>query len=647
MKVLCILMAATLCAAAAPADPGKAAVDFLEKVRLRKLNLEPGGDTALSAQTEAEKKRQIAKQLERMAGDLGSDPLEIGPIKTDEDFAAVIVRKVGGFDPGRLQVFAVAMVKRGADWIAAPVPASFENSGAGYGATLRARLESLETWMLREQVNDLENLREQSKERMRRKIEGSLTAAELRKLGPKEIGERFLTACEKRDLASALGLLGGLASKLPDDWPARLTAADRALGLQNGKIGAWRLLTAPDVARVVARTKSGSEDDYSHASIAIGCLDPSGGNKHSPQIRMVDIDLLKSAEGLWRVDLPAEFFNDSGTEEDVEDEGEPDVDRTDSFSIQWSAQHPATPFADSDQVRTAWLAALRESTPRELLAMSKLKGPSGYATKAALEVARMWWTIHDPAVPRLAIPLSFQEIESSAVALIQIFSPRDPDRLDARAVYFEKTPEGWIWTPEPSVESRARLGAWVDSETRLWPGKWQQQALADCPKVQPDALTAPDADTARKCVQDWMDAITKGDFTEVLRHVACIGDGSDGATALQNVSYEISGARRWKETPEINGVYVGKFFAGVGLKAPAEGRLGSPFFPVVLTDKGPRVLAGIDLVAAGTRGREFLNKNAFGILEKAASPTTADDVRALFATHAIKAAIDAPKPAPK
>jgi len=238
VKFLSVLLAVAMTAHAAPSDPGKVAIDFLEKVRQRKLDLEPGGDTALSAQTADEKKRQIARRLDRMASDLGSDPLEIGEVKLDENFAAVLIRKVGGFDPSRLQIFPVALVKRGAEWTAAPVPASFENAGAGYAIALRKRLESLENWMLREQVVDLEKLREQSAGRMRRKIEMNLPAKDLRSFNSKDVGERFLTACERKDQSTVLGLLGGLAAKLPDDWAARLNAAVAAAHLAGGDPGA-------------------------------------------------------------------------------------------------------------------------------------------------------------------------------------------------------------------------------------------------------------------------------------------------------------------------------------------------------------------------------------------------------------------------
>ena len=87
------LLAATSLTAHAAADPGRAALDFLEKVRQRNLNLQPGGDTALSAATGEEKRKEIGRRLDRMARDLGSDPLEVGVVKQDEEFAVVDVQR--------------------------------------------------------------------------------------------------------------------------------------------------------------------------------------------------------------------------------------------------------------------------------------------------------------------------------------------------------------------------------------------------------------------------------------------------------------------------------------------------------------------------------------------------------------------------
>jgi hypothetical protein len=221
-------LALLVCASGATGDPGDTAVRFLEKVRDQKLNLEPGGDTALAPQTRDPKRREIARRLERMARELDDTPLEVGEIKLDGDIAAVLVRKSSGLDPNRMRVFPIALIREAAGWKPAPLPASFENTGLGYTPSVRRRIEALQEWMLREQVIDLARLRDQSARKIRENIEKSLPVETLRGLGSQQTAERFLSACTRRKLPEILGLLGGLSTPPPDDWTLRLASAEKA-----------------------------------------------------------------------------------------------------------------------------------------------------------------------------------------------------------------------------------------------------------------------------------------------------------------------------------------------------------------------------------------------------------------------------------
>jgi hypothetical protein len=612
VKFLPVLLAAAMTAHAAPSDPGKAAIDFLEKVRQRKLDLSPGGDTALSPLTADDKKRQIARRLDRMARDLGSDPLQVGAVKLDENFAAVLVRKIGGLDPSRLQVFPVALVKRGAEWSAAPLPASFENVGAGYATALRGRLELLENWMLREQVVDLEKLREQSISGMRRKIEANLSAADLRNLNSKQVGERFLAACERGDLPSVLGFLGGLAAKLPEDWPARLKAADLAVTAGSQAPRPWRLLVAPEVARVMVH----HEEEDGHALISIACLDPASAG---PRIEVVHFQLAKGPDALWQIDPPARFLE---TKENPDDQAEDDLDSDlrDAFPKNWTATHPPKPQATAELARQTLLAELRNGNFQSLLAISKLDENPDAARKACIQAAQTWWTLHDPAAVRHAMPLAFRADESAAVAIFQWFSAREPDRFDARALYFEKSPGGWLWTPEPASTTCGKFQGWVDSETARWPDQWQQSLLLDCPVLEKiHAIQAPTKDDAQKIVEAWLDATRRGDVEAALRLVARLSDPLSGSAVLQNLGYEIIGSRRSKEKPVITGTYQGKTWTAVGMQIDQQGKSIHPLYPVVQTDRGPRIVIEIDLFASRNRGREFLNKAALERLAKSSS----------------------------
>ena len=629
MKFIAILLTIAVTAHAAPNDPGKAAIDFLEKVRLRKLDLEPGGDTALSAQTAEEKKLQIARRLERMAHDLGSDPLEIGQVKLDENFAAVLVRKMGGFDPSRLQVFPVALVKRGAEWMVAPVPASFENAGTGYALALRKRLDILENWMLQEQVVDLEKLREVSASNMRRKIEVSLSASELRGFTSKQVAERLIAAYEKGDLASLLGLLGGLSANLPDDWADRLKSADRAISAGPAAPRPWRLLTSPEVLRVLVQ--DGSDND-SHL-ITIDCLDPAGVGSKSPRIEFVQFELAKQTDGLWQINPPQAFLQESDETSEEPDE-EPDEDLLDAFPEKWSELYPSTPRPTAQLAHQALVAILQDGSLPAILTLSKLDKNPQTARKACLQAAQIWWTVHNPSTVYQAMPLAFTADEFAGAGLFQFFSARDPDAFDARVLYFEKSATGWLWSPTPSSDTSDKFKSWVDTETKRWMGQWQQSFLGESTiSAELDGMKAPAENDVRKCLQAWLDATRRGNLKSALSQTARLGCQNSDSLVLRNLAYEIRDSRRSKGDPVITGFYQGKTWSAVGLKTVQGGKSSYPLYPFIQTPQGPRIVIEIDLFAAGNRGRDFLNRAAFERLQDSSSAAIADELRSLYNAH--------------
>lgn len=602
----------------------------MEKVRQRKLNLEPGGDTAISAQIAHGKKAQIARRLERLARDLGSDPLEVGAVKMDENYAGVVVRKIGGLDPGRLQVFALALVKREAEWTVAPVPASFENAGAGYATLLRLRLKTLEDWMLREQVVDLQNLREKSRKQMQRKIEASLKADELRALTAKQTGERFITACEKGELPAVLGLIGGLSASLPEDWLVRLRSADRAISAGPFAPHPWRLLTAPEVARIIVQ----HEEEKERAMVSIACLDPSGGGIHSPspRVELIHLELTKDEEGLWRINPPPSFLQEE--EPPLEDPDEQlDADLLNQFSTEWRESHPATPQSSPELARQALVQALRQKDLRALLNLAHLSDAPETARKRCVEAARTWWQLHDPTVVRHAMPLAMDATETSAVALFQIVSAKDPSRYEPKEFHLEKTAAGWLWNPTPPAELVEPFKRWTQPETQRWSSRWQSTLLADSPVMKViEAALPPNEDESRDLIGRWHSATQRGDFEAALGLIACLGDAKSPSIALQNLGYEIQSARRRKSPPEITRIHQGKSWTAVGVKAD-DGKPNHPFYPMVRTPRGLRILIETDLFASANRSRDFLNRAAFDRLQKATSAAAATELRELYAQH--------------
>jgi hypothetical protein len=114
VKVILVLLASLIAAQATPSDPGAVAIDFLEKVRSGKLNLHPGGDTALSPQTADGKKRKIAKTIERMARDLadedcGESIVEFHCADLERVTAKVACHALDGF--GDFSLFAISRLR--------------------------------------------------------------------------------------------------------------------------------------------------------------------------------------------------------------------------------------------------------------------------------------------------------------------------------------------------------------------------------------------------------------------------------------------------------------------------------------------------------------------------------------------------------
>lgn len=624
VKFLLVLIATTLIAHAASSDPAKVAVDFLEKVRTGKIDLSPGADTALSQQTADEKKREIARRLERIGHDLGTDALEVAAVKTDENFAAVIVRKVGGLDPSRIQVFPVALVKQGDEWSAAPVPASFENTGVGYAITLRNRLNALENWMLREQVVDLQKLRVQSADRMREKVAAVLSREDLRRMTATLVIRHFITACADKNLPVVLGLLGGLSENLPADWPNRLRSADKAMSNEPAPSHSWHLMTSPNILRVIVNEEAEGDDGF----FSIACLNPESTAASGPRIEAIHLELTKSNEGLWRIDPPDSFFRDP-TESDDEIDSKTDADLLNAFPLKWQTEHPPSPQTSAQDLHQKLTTTLKSGNLADLLTFCAFGEDPANARKNCLTVAQIWWSLNAPTTVAYAMPVGFQETDTAAVALFQFVSTKEPDKLNLKSFYFEKSSKGWLWSPTPTPASVTALHDLIEPQIQMASDTWQKTLLSS--SIQLDSFPKdpkPNQESARQVVESWIQATRKGDVNAALALTTHFAGPNSENTLLRNLGYEVASSRRSNPAPAVIRIDQGSFWTGVGVRTEQDGKSYFPFYPVIQTSLGPRILIEIDLFASRTR--EFLNKIAFEKLQKSSNPEVSEDLESLF-----------------
>jgi len=631
VRVLCALWLAMLVSAlGSTGDPGAAAIRFLDKTRDRQLNLEPGGDTAVAPETSPNKRDEIARRLTRLADDLTHGSLEVAAVKLDGGMAAVLIRKDDGLDPASQRVFAVAMIKRGEAWLAAPVPASFENTGLGYAGDLRQRADMLQDWMLREQVTELASLREKTADRLRSTIAQSISTDALRKLDSMKVCERFLAACARQSLPEVLGLLGGLSANPPEDWALRVKSATAAVRSPEPK-HPWRLLVSKDVVRVPVA----HEESAGQALVSIACLDPVASSTRAvPGIELVHLEISKAPDGLWRIDPPTSFL------EEIQPDDEPmdaslDADLLADFPGRLAAAYPP---AAEPSARAARETLFHHLHTGDFPSLMRLMQHGGKSVEPSISAARAWWALREPGGIRRLVPLAFREDGQHAAAVCQLFSTRSPDRLDLKVFHFEKSARGWFWMPQPSPELEKTGNQWANEQGHLW----QDRLTEDCVLLPnlPDG-PAPSEDEARAVVESWLRATAAGDVSAALRVAARLNTPKSTTAVLRNLGYEMNGIRKNDQPSVVTGIHRGAIWTAVSVRSTSDHKSIYPLYPVVSTSAGPRIAIEIDLIASQNRTREFLNRAALDRLRDL--PKAAAELKELFQKHQA-GTIEAAKP---
>ncbi len=130
IRVLIGILCLNLAIADEPRGAEETALAFLKKASKNEIKVNE--DTAIAEGTTREKLKSIIDRLERLGKELGDGKREVISSKVDGQLAGVIVAQYDEFDPVQVSMHAVALIQRDDIWLAAPVPASFENTGISY-----------------------------------------------------------------------------------------------------------------------------------------------------------------------------------------------------------------------------------------------------------------------------------------------------------------------------------------------------------------------------------------------------------------------------------------------------------------------------------------------------------------------------------
>lgn len=611
-------------------EPGQVAMDFLKKVREGEVDLKPGEDTAIQKQTTDAKLETIRKRLELLADELGEGSLELGEIRQDDGFAAVMVRQIGGFDDSGIQVFPVALVLQGDLWRPAPVLASFENAVSGYSVSLRRRLAALESWMMRERVVELEKLVSRSAERARERIRNSIVGEDLEGDDLEKIMAAFLEACAKRNQAAVLGYLGGLGDPLPENWKQRLNASQAAVSKDAALEYPWRLIVSEDVVRVPVLLERTANDGM----VSLACLDPARAANHGTmeKILLFHFEFEKDRQGRWRIELPDSLLKD---DPELLDENEGlDVDLLDRFPAELRERRPLVTERSAEQALEEVLRGLKSGELSELLGRVDFNGKPKEARIACFEAAADWWSLNEPGTLRSPVRLGFKKEGMLAVAAFQWFSMNQPDHFQQKSLFFKNTGDGWVWTSgvvsPADRESHGILSKWLKENEPEWRLSWRKTLLEPSVRLDGVPLDRQAGDPkVEALIKGWLEALEERDLEETLGYTAWLGGGDEiPMKGLRNLSYELSSAG--EQESRLTGIHRSGPWVAAAITHIREDQTKHSFMPVLLTEDGPRLIPEIDLIAGTDRTRKFLNAASFDRLGDFLQGDELEPLKALF-----------------
>lgn len=628
VKFLPILFATVITASASAEDPAMAAMTFIEKVRNNQVNLESGGDTAISSHTTTDKKAEIARRLERLAGDLLESRLEVGPVKQDHDLAAVLIRKIDGYNPQKMQVISVALIMQGERWLPAPLPSSFENSGSSYTRETRERQKSMEEWMLREQAIDLNTLRDTISQRVQEEIRQQFQDDKPELWDVERVGKEFIEAARTKNIPLLLGLLGGLSSTPPDDWAERVNAVESAFQEGTEISKPWNLIASPRTARAMIR----HEEKLGRGMFSLLTFTSlTGRDRRDPPDQILYFELSKLPEGTWRIDPPPSFLSLQKQTAQSWD-GEDTNPLESSFTSLWRSAFPATPRETPAALTEALLDALSSPDLSSIYPYCDFPEDSILAQQSTEAASRIWDISNDPKALRQLVALATHQDGEKAASLIQVLNPKSPGEFTSRVLYFRKTSDGWLWLPGNDPALTQQFSGWVGDQNQHWRKEALTHLMKDVTVLAKLPTDSVSEEAAKKCTEDWLKSLRSDSLTEILRHIAILGDPRSAETSLQNIGYDIQSIRKLDHTPEVSGIY------GSGIWKAASSRLGEgkreslPFYPIVATPQGPKILVEIDLFAHPSRSA-MLNRLALERVKKSWGDDASEELSTLFSDY--------------
>jgi hypothetical protein len=641
IAALMIAMAAGLPAADGPAD---AALAFLRGLS-EENSIFAVGETAIAPEVTEADRADIAARLGRLARQLRPDDLEVLEEKQDGDLAAVLVSQVSDFDAATVQIHAVGLVKSAGKWLPAPLPSSFDRTGLSLRPGFLARAKALEEWMLRSRGSQLVRLKNDVVSLLVAEMNKATTPDHLHESKPAALAREFIDAVRQRNLPAALALTGGLEDPRPEGWEESFQTLAAVLRMTELRHPWWRLVAAPEPLRQVVH----DDGDTDAPLVSVVGIDPAADFGSRPRPRALHFRFTRSTSGLWRLHLPAPLLSLTPPKRPPGREDDDDaVDGELHEMLPGSLREPfpAQPASEPLPAARALVEGLRASTLEALCPHLDLAAGGGrVALDGLIQAAALWQRIHQPDNPAVPLLLEVHPEGDDAVALVQIFSARSPEKASIETLLLRRGASGWLAHPAfsgsaalGSAERAAALGEWLKGAKERAETDWSASLLTRIGGIAADS--APTEEAAKELVERWRAAAATRDCARLLELSACFDDADGSTRLLRNIGHEI----RSRQEGEILAAHRSGRWAAVSLRLPpAPGDDSADAYPLVVvaaTPAGPRVLAELDLFDPLTRSREFLNRRVWDRVAARLPDGARGELESIYEKHRSLSAAD-------
>lgn len=598
--------------------------------------------------------------------------------RVDDDLAAVIIGARSPDGPDASSVLSLGLVRKDGGWKVAPVNASFENTGLGFGDGATSRARELERWMAIRRVDAINKLRISEMARFREQMSGAVSAAELAMEDPEEVLRNFIEAAEKKETEALIVWQGFLErDEVPErDWDQHMRATRAGMkGRDRQRI--WRLMSSRQVMKVIME----EDVDTEEAEFMVGFLSSYETEPMDEKLNPVRFRLTRTGQG-WRVRLPAYFsFADedrrsfqTARNEELDWEDRRGVKRI--FEV-FEREHAQMKSDGPEKVMNAVIENLKKEEltsflqrlHREKKEVKKAEDADGNEDAELLlpgggnkrrwrpsdfddrrmgryKMAVKWWSgaLGSRDTISAEVMKVYQE-DKIALGILSLPTSGESWEPAYGKVWMSHETDGWVIIPGDDAplqnsypKEQQEVVRKITKQFSADQVKMKQDFLIDVLKVvrieDPKGEVASE-EQAKKLVAEWRRVANEGNMMSLLKVSAVRQLPSDPEEFLDDLGNVIKGVGSVSSPDQFLGFKAVGRFHGVSLMIDLRGGadVSCPLMIVVPTKEGHKVLVDIELPLETNGGLVILNRMRMEELAEELSKEDLASIKSLKEWH--------------